>query len=135
MKATRIFGSVWPKKPDDTIERRIAEVYKVLNESADMRVFAEGEVWPKMRAVFETEMALVQEQIVLHCQEPDKHKEALSRLWAYQHAFGTFIDIIEAPSKAHEGILKKLTQLIRIRKATTGLPRPSEETTRVPTAI
>ncbi len=135
MKPARIFGSTWRKKPDQTIENRIAEVYKVLNESVDMRAFAEGQVWPKIRAAFETEMALVQEQIVLHCQDPDKHQETLSRLWAYQHAFGTFIERIEAPTNAHEGILKKLTQLIGIREATTGLPRPSEETTRVPTAI
>lgn len=129
----RIFGSIWRRKT--TIEDRIAEVYKVLNESADMRAFAEGNVWPAIRAAFEMEMALVQEQIVLHCQDPQKHEKTLSRLWAYQHAFGTFIDIIEAPSKAHEGILKKLTQLIGIQEAMIGMPRPSDETSRQPTAI
>lgn len=128
----RIFGSVFNR--DKTIEERIAELQKVLSESEAVRRWSKSEAWEDIRKALISEGDITKEIMVSLCRDTGDNVRALDRLWAYQHSLETLISVVESPAEVEQSLFDRLKLFVKIRTETTGLPRPSEETSPEPTS-
>ena len=131
MNVGRIFGSVFSRS-DQTIEESISVIQQALADIEPVLDLATNGGWLQIEKALIRLVDLLEQEIILLCDNPKKNEAALIQLKAQRDAYIGVVLTVREPQIRVKTVRKELEKRLNLLRETSGLPRPSELETSQP---